>query len=140
MKRYVKASKTSGNVGIWWYYDNSEVWSEMCPTDEGDVDIRYIQFSSDRNHLTEWRKIVDDNVSDTETREQLLHDGYKSLPRGGVILDLLTQSYIITCREEFKLDVEFKRNICDAFEIPVNRTDIEVIPNHCYVYRKNWKF
>lgn len=136
LKRYVKASRTSGNVGIWWYYNNQEVWAEMCPADEGQADSRYIQFSSDKNHFTEWNKVVNDNVSDITLREQIRYDSYKSLPRGRVIFDLLTQSYIITCGSELKSNLEFKRNICDAFEIPMNRTDVEIIPNHYYVYKK----
>lgn len=136
LKRYLKASTTSGNVGIWWYYNNKEVWTEMCPTDEGQADSRYIQFSSTKNHLTEWNKVVRDHITDAAMRDQLIYDSYKSLPRGRVIFDLLTQSYIITCGDELKSDLEFKRNICDTFEIPMNRTDIEVVPNHYYVYKK----
>lgn len=105
----------------------------MCPTDNGVSDGTYIQFSTTQNHMTEWRKVVHDNLAEPEA-SQTINKGYKSIPRGRVIYDLRTQSYIITCGSEFKDDAEFKAAICNAFEIPAGRTDLSCIDTHYHVY------
>ena len=105
----------------------------MCPTDSGVSDGTYIQFSDTQNHMTEWHKVVHDNVPEREA-SQIIGKGYKSIPRGRVIYDLRTQSYIITCGSQFKDDVEFKSAICSAFEIPAGRTDLSFIDTHYHVY------
>lgn len=134
MKRITLSSTTSGNVGIWWYTKEKEVWGKMVPTTEGEVSGNFIQFSNSKNHLTEWKSTVKDNVADEEESNAIISKGYKSLPRGRVIFDTRTNTYCITCQESLQNDDEFKTNICDFFEIPKARTYIECIPGHYYTY------
>lgn len=134
MKRVILASSMSGNVGIWWYTKEKEVWGKMVSTTEGEVSGNYIQFSNSKNHLTEWKSAVEDNVKDMDKAKDIISCGYKSIPRGRVIFDTRTNTYCITCQESLKDDDEFKTNICDFFEIPKERTYIECIPGHYYTY------
>lgn len=134
MKRVILSSSMSGNVGIWWYTPQKVVWGKLIPTTEGEVSGNYIQFSNSKNHLTEWGSIVKDNVTDEEESKAIISKGYTSIPRGRVIFDTRTNTYVITCQESLKDDNEFKSKICEFFQIPKERTSVECIPGHHYTY------
>ena len=120
MKRYVKGSLTSGLVGIWWLYNN-QVIADFETLDSGYNDGNYIQYSATKNHLTEWRRLVSENLSDNA--ESIIANGYKSLERGRVIYNLRTMAYEVTCSESVYINKEARDTIIDAFELRGCRYD-----------------
>lgn len=38
MKMYLKSSRSNGQIGIWWYTDNKDIWAKLKPTDQGYLD------------------------------------------------------------------------------------------------------
>lgn len=112
MKRYVKTieSETSmptGNVGIWWFYDNTVV-GEYCPVDEGYVENGCIKF------ITQMR-------SDLPGAES-----------GAVVYDIRSQVFEIICSPTIASDENAIKQIAEEFEIADQRYD--VIPSsHYYI-------
>lgn len=112
MKRYIKTieSETSmptGNVGIWWFYDNTVV-GEYCPVDKGHVENGYIKFISQ----------MKSDVPEVES--------------GGVIYDIRSQVFEIICSQTIASDENAIKKIAEEFEIADQRYD--VIPSsHYYV-------
>lgn len=134
MKRYIKASVNDGEIGIWWITDDlKQVLKVSCMIDEAETDDPYLQFSTTKNHLTEWRNVVKEQVDDKDLQEELIRKGYKCLERGRVIINLKTQAYEVTCSEKMVNDPEFRQAIVDAFHLPLGRVTFEAL-SHYYVY------
>ena len=112
MKRYIKTieSETSmptGNVGIWWFYDNTVV-GEYCPVDKGHVENGYIKFIS-----------------------QMKSD-LPGVESGEVVYDVRSQVFEIICSQAIASDDNAIKKIAEEFEIANQRYD--VIPSsHYYV-------
>ena len=129
MKRYVKGSLTSGFVGIWWIRDN-QIIADMKTLDEGYNDGDYISYDVETNHLTEWRRLVNETFS--EEAASIISQGYKSLERGRVIYNLRTMAYEVTCSDAIYHDLDARKLILDTFELNGCRRDF-VILNHYHV-------
>ena len=133
MKRYVATSEfavmpTSGNVGIWWFYNNKVV-GEYCPIDEGVDDRGYIQFSKVNNHITQWESTIKEQLPEALN---LIPKGYRSIERGRVVYDVRSQVYEIICSQAMASDENAIQLIAKEFEIDNLRYD--VIPSaHYYV-------
>lgn len=133
MKRYIPASDsdnipTTGNVGIWWIYNNKVV-GEYCPVDEGVNDRGYIQFSTINNHITQWESTIKDQLPEAI---DLISKGYRSIERGRVVYDIRSQVYEIICSQAIASDKNAINLIANEFNISNLRYD--VIPSsHYYV-------
>lgn len=121
MKVYVKASRGNAQIGIWWYTDDKEVWAESCPTDDGELDGPYLQYSSSKNHMTLWSTVVMRNAKNNAN--SIIVKGYKSLERGRVIYNCRTACYEVTCSESLINDKEFRRSIIDHFDLKGNQIE-----------------
>lgn len=129
MKRYIKASSTSGMIGIWWYY-NGHVLYDMKSIDDGYNDGSYISYDDVKNHSTEWRSVVT-KFFPKEAKE-IISKGYKGLERGRVIYNLRTQSYEVTCSNAIREYAEARKAIVDVFDLRGCRYDFIAL-NHYYL-------
>ena len=133
MKRYIKTieSETSmptGNVGIWWFY-NDTVVGEYCPVDEGVDDRGYIQFSKTRNHMNTWEFVITQQLPEAI---DMIPKGYRSIERGRVVYNIRSQVFEIICSQAIASDENAIQRIAEEFEIADQRYD--VIPSsHYYV-------
>ena len=134
MKKYIRASLTSGLVGLWWYTDDGNVWALNKTLDDAELDGIYYQYSLTYNHATEWRKAVSDNISDISLANNIIRNGYRSFERGRVIYDTRTQVYEITCSENIALNVEALDRIREAFDLNNCRVEVVSIPGHYEKY------
>ena len=129
----IVAGVNSGEVGIWWYTDEGEVWKQSCLIDSAYSDGVYLQYSDTRNHQTDWLKTIKENTEDKSAIFQLRKEGYKTYERGRVIFDLRTQSYLVTCSDQLVNDLSFKIRLIEAFNIPKGRVDFTSL-SHYYKY------
>jgi len=129
MKRYVKASLTSGLIGIWWVY-NDTVIADYKTLDDGYNDGNFINYDEKKNHATEWNKLIKEYFP--EQAEEIIAFGYKGIERGRVIYNLRTQAYEVTCSQEVYKDSKQRKLIVDAFELNDCRYDFFVL-RHYYV-------
>lgn len=112
MKRYIQtieseSSMPTGNVGIWWFYDNTVV-GEYCPVDKGYVENGHSKFI-------------------TQMKSDL--PGVES---GEVVYDIRSQVFEIICSQTIASDENIVKKIAEEFEIADQRYD--VIPSsHYYV-------
>lgn len=133
MKRYVATSESevipaSGNVGIWWFYNNKVV-GEYCPVDGGVDDHGYIQFSKINNHITRWESTIKEQLPEAV---DLIPKGYRSIERGRVVYNIRSQVYEIVCSYAVASNESAIKLIAHEFEIDGLRYD--VIPSaHYYV-------
>lgn len=130
MKRYIRASLTSGFVGIWWIYEDNVV-ADMKSLDEGYNDGNFINYDRFRNHSTEWRTIIRECYPDDA--ESIISKGYKSLDRGRVVYNLRTQSYEVTCGDEVYNSIDKRKMIVDAFSLNGCRYDFVNLGTHYHV-------
>ena len=129
MKRYIKASRGNALVGIWGYTEDGNIWDVSVPTDSGELDGMYIQFSSTKNHMNMWSSVVKDNVKDSAAQKEFISKGYRSLERGRVIYNCATACYEVTCSAEIIKDESFRRKIIECFNLSNNRVEFVVL-NH----------
>lgn len=131
MKRYVKASTTSGLVGIWWIYKDSVI-ADLRTIDDGYNDGNFIQYDQTKNHATEWVRLVNTLLPESEAKE-LVGQGYKSIDRGRVIYNLRTQCYEVTCGDEVYNNIEKRKMIINAFELTNCRADFINLSTHYHI-------
>lgn len=130
MKRYVKASSTSGFVGIWWIYDDI-VLADMKPLDEGYNDGYLIHYDDTKNHSTEWRKVVHESFPESEA-ETIIKKGYKSIERGRVVYNIRTMCYEITCSEAISTQIDKLKLVVDTFNLNNCRYDF-LVEHHYHI-------
>lgn len=130
MKRYIKASLTSGLVGIWWIKDDTVV-ADVKTLDEGYNDGSFINYDEKKNHTTEWRKLIKESFPDEA--DELISKGYKSLDRGRVVYNLRTQCYEVTCGDAIFNDLEKRRLLIDAFELSDCRYEFVNLGHHYHI-------
>lgn len=117
---YLKSSRSNGQIGIWWYTDNKDIWAKLKPTDQGYLDGLYYKYDNTTNHLNAWKQVVTDNVENKEEASKIISKGYKSLERGRVIYNTATQCYKVTCSKELVNDKEFRDKLVDVFNLSGN--------------------
>ena len=136
MKRYVKASRGDGFIGIWWYTDEGEIWGVMKHPDDGVLSGPYVQYSDTENHLTLWSSVVKDNVNSNNKEikldaQKIINKGYKSLERGRVIYDTRTMCYVVVCSANLVNDTAFREAVVDYYQLAGNQIDF-VQNDHYY--------
>jgi hypothetical protein len=119
MKQYIptiesEASTSIGNVGIWWFHDNSIV-GEYCSLDDGYAENGYIKFISKYGY----NKVITQIESDSPGVES-----------GEVIYDIRSQVFEIICSPAIASNENVIKKIADKFEISDLRYD--VIPSSHY--------
>lgn len=130
MKKYIKATTTSGLIGIWWIIDDTLV-ADAISVDEGYSSGGYINYSETRNHSTEWEQLL---IKSFPSRwRDIASRGYKSVDRGRVVYNLLTQSYEITCGTEVATNKQKCNLIINGFNLQGCRVDIVCIPTHYHI-------
>lgn len=130
MKRYVKASRGDGFVGIWWYSNADNIRGVMKSVDDGVLDGMYIQYSDTENHLTLWHKVIEQNVENISERNAIINKGYKSLERGRVIYNTATMCYEVICSQALVNNLEFRRKIIEAYNLSGNRVEFEALHHY----------
>lgn len=130
MKNYNAASLTSGCIGIWWVYDG-DVIGLAIPLDSGYDDGRYIHYDQFKNHSTEWKTTLQEQLP--EKYEELYPRLYKSIERGRVVYNIRTQTYEIICNEAMSYDVETIKQIIKFYDLENCRYDIYADP-HYHIY------
>ena len=130
MKKYIKASGTSGLVGIWWIY-NDIVIADAKSIESGFNDGSFINYDETRNHSTEWRRLVKQYLP--EEADKVIAKGYKSLDRGRVIYNLRTQCYEVTCGSSVYADLDKRQMIKDAFDLNGCRTEFVNLGTHYHI-------
>ena len=131
MKVYIKGSLTSGLVGIWWIYGD-KVIGKSVPLDSGYDDGRYIHYDDFKNHSTEWKSVLQEQIP--EKFEELYPQMFKSIERGRVVYNIRTQSYEIICSEEVAKNPELIQKIVDSYELANCRYDVYA-DRHYHVYK-----
>lgn len=111
MKRYIRTAESelstpTGNVGIWWFYDNT-VEKYSCPIAEGYSKDGYIEF-------------IPQMKSDLPRAES-----------GEVVYDIRSQVFEIICSQEIAKNENAIKLIAKEFDISDQRYD--VIPSSHYV-------
>ena len=109
MKRCIKASLTSGLVGIWRVKDN-EVFVYAVPLDEGYNDGSFIYHA-----------------------DSIISKRYKSLDRGRVVYNLRTQCYEVTCGDAIFNDIDKRQLIIDTFQLAGCRYDFINLGTHYHI-------
>ena len=133
MKRYIRtveseSSVPTGNVGIWWFYNNTVV-GEYCPVEDAVDDRGYLQFSKTKNHITEWESTIKEQLPEAVN---LIPKGYRAIERGRVVYDIRSQVFEIICSQEIAENETAIGLIAEEFDISTQRYD--VIPSsHYYV-------
>ena len=118
----------TGNVGIWWFYNNIVV-GEYCPVEDAVDDRGYLQFSRTKNHITEWESTIREQLPEAI---DMISKGYRSIERGRVVYDVRSQVFEIICSQAIASDENAIKAIAEEFEISNQRYD--VIPNsHYYI-------
>lgn len=130
MKRYVRASLTSGLVGIWWIYNNT-VAADAVPLDDGFNDGNFVNYDEFKNHSTEWKRII--TTCFPEEADSIIENGYKSLDRGRVVYNLRTQCYEVTCGDEVYNDIDKRKLLVDAFDLSDCRYDFVNLGTHYHI-------
>ena len=130
MKRYVRASLTSGFIGIWWICGD-DVIADMKTLDEGYNDGTFVNYDEFKNHSTEWRSIIKECYPNEA--ESIISQGYKSLDRGRVVYNLRTQSYEVTCGEDVFNSIAKRKMIVDAFSLRDCRYDFVNVGTHYHI-------
>lgn len=130
MKRYIRSSSTSGFVGIWWIL-NDEVIADMKSVDNGYNDGYFIHYDEDKNHQTEWRKLIIESLSEEEA-ENLIKKGYKSIERGRVVYNIRTRCYEVICSGEVAKQPDLLKKVVEAFELTGCRYDF-VVDHHYHL-------
>jgi len=133
MKLYVRTAESeesipSGNVGIWWFYNNKVV-GVYCPLSEGVEQWGYVQFSNSENHMTMWEDIIEEQLPEATDMIPL---GYRSIERGRVVYDARSQVYEIICSEKIASDNNAIQLIAKEFNISDLRYEVEP-SSHYYV-------
>lgn len=123
MKRYIEASRSNAFIGIWWYTDDKELWCKLKPTDQGALCGNYFQYDDQENHLTLWRQVVNEHISDPDRRSEIIAKGYKSFERGRVIYNTATQCYEVICSAALVGNKEFQDSVVQAFQLSGNRVE-----------------
>ena len=129
MKRYIKASLTSGLVGIQWLYNT--VIADTKSLDSGYNDGNFINYDQFKNHATEWRLLV--NQYFPEEANDIIRKGYKSIDRGRVIYNLRTQCYEVTCGQDVFDDLNKRKLIIKTFDLNNCRYDFINLGTHYHI-------
>lgn len=130
MKRYIKASASSGLVGIWWIKDDVVI-ADLKTLDNGYNDGSFINYDERKNHLTEWKRLVKQHFPDEA--EAVIAKGYKSLDRGRVVYNLRTQCYEVLCGEAVFKDSSKRQMLIDTFELSGCRYDFVNLGTHYHI-------
>lgn len=117
----MQKSTISGLVGIWWIYNN-QVIADALPLDSGYNDRSYIHYDENRNHLTEWSRLIKNSLPPDEA-SSVISEGYKSLERGRVLFNIRTRCYEVICSEAVYKDLDLRNLIVDYFELRGCRYD-----------------
>lgn len=130
MKRYVRESRDDACVGIWWYTDEGQVIGVYKSLDDEFNDGTYLQYSDKDNHMTLWRTVLQDNISDDVRRNELYQLGYKGIERGRVIYNLKTQCFEVICSEAIYNDLSARKSIKSAYGLNSCRVDFEHLSHY----------
>lgn len=121
MKMYSKSSRSNGQIGIWWYTDNKDIWAKLKPTDQGYLDGVYYQYENTTDPLNAWKQ---------NEAPKLISKGYKSLESGRVIYNTATQCYEVICSKELVNDKEFRDKLVAAFNLSGNRVEFNALSHY----------
>ncbi|GAA0800923.1 hypothetical protein GCM10008910_29720 [Faecalicatena orotica] len=102
-------------VGNWWYTDNGQVWGIYCSLNDAVLNGSYRQFSMSDNHMTLWRKVVEDYIENEEEQKHVYALGYDVYEHGSVVYDLRTQCFYIICSETIYNNLIARKAIKSAF-------------------------
>jgi len=127
MKRYIKSSYTDGLIGIWWIYED-KIIGKCVPLDDGVDDRGYIQYSNTKNHMTEWRDVVMNQLP--ESAQSIVNKGFGCIERGRVVYSIRAQVYEIICSESVAADADLISKIAEEFEIDNKRYDVITEPHY----------
>lgn len=123
-------SYKEGLVAIWWYTDDGNFWDFTKTLDNAENDYGYLQYSTQENHMTLWKKAVTTYVEDKKLQEMFLNKGYKSIERGRVVFNIRTQCYEVICSKELVNNTTFRNACLDHFNLHGNRVDFEDLPHY----------
>lgn len=130
MKRYIRASLTSGLVGIWWIKDDIVI-ADVVDLDNGYNDGNFIHYNASRNHATEWSRLIREYFPNDA--DAIISKGYKSIDRGRVVYNLRTQCYEVTCGDSVFNDIEKRKLIVDEFDLSNCRYDFINVGTHYHI-------
>ena len=99
------------------------MWCKLKPTDQGALCGNYFQYDDQENHLTLWRQVVNEHISDPDRRSEIISKGYKSFERGRVIYNTATQCYEVICSAALVGNKEFQDSVVQAFQLSGNRVE-----------------
>lgn len=127
MKKYISASYTNGLVGIWWVYEDIII-GKCVPLDDGVDDHGFIQYSDTKNHMTEWKDTVLNQLP--ESAHSIISNGFRCIERGRVVYNIRAQVYEIICSDAVAADANLISKIAEEFEISDKRYDVITDPHY----------
>lgn len=114
MRRYIKSGVTSGYVGIWWYTDDTVI-GRLVSLDNGYNDGRYVHYSETKNHSTEWKSVLQEQLP--EKYDELYPKMYKCIERGRVVYNIVSQCYQIFCSEDAAKNAELISAVVEFYKL-----------------------
>lgn len=120
-------------VGIWWYTDSGEVWGLLKPTEEAVPYEGYLQYDAIKNHISEWRKVLNAFCKNQDEINSYISKGYRSLERGRVLFDIANQCYKVTCSKNLVNDNRFKSKIISYYGLDFNKVVFEALDHYCKI-------
>lgn len=115
-------------VGIWWW-TGDRIIGEKVSKDKGENIDGLIHYSHIENHVTLWKKVLKDNFSDKEYKEQY-DKGFKSLYRGRVYYNPRTACYEITCSKCIVDNVDFREKVIKFHNLSNERKEFVILHHY----------
>lgn len=112
-------------VGVWWYTDKGQVLGAYCSINDSVLNRPYRQYSMSDNHITLWKKAVEDYIDNEEEQKLVYTLGYDGYEHGSVIYDLRTQCFYIICSETIYNNLIARKAIKSAFGLDRYNVDFQ---------------
>lgn len=126
MKKYIKADLDSGCIGLWWIFED-DVIGRIVPLDDGEDDRGFVQYSLTKNHMTEWKSIINEQLPE---HIELIPKGYRCIERGRVVYNIRAHVYEIICSKDVAEDPKQIQMIVDTFGLNNVRYDVLDDPHY----------
>lgn len=126
-----KQEKYAPLVGIWWWTGHKIIGVSKEKDSGANID-GLIHYSETENHVTLWKKILRENVTEEEFSRQY-EKGFKSMYRGRVYYDPRTACYEITCSKNVIDDNDFREEVIKYYHLENTRKEFVALHHYEYI-------
>lgn len=118
-------------LSIWWWTGDRIIGVTKDKQEGSNID-GLIHYSDTENHVTLWKKVLMDNYSSEEFKQQY-EKGFKSLYRGRVYYDPRTACYEITCSKNIIDNDRFRNAIIEYCNLKNVRKEFVALHHYEYI-------